>query len=102
MNDRFGNPTVLKLAKQVVNKKSGEIVDAFKTYFEYNGKLLKIEICSATPNDKHDGGLWVKMTETRKQNTSNGSFNGGAPMANYQNRQNSNVPSAFRSNGGFR
>ena len=68
--DKFGNPYQLKLAGQVTNKKSGEIIEnAFKCYFEASGgKLYKVEVGMANKQTK-DGrnGVWVKMTSVKKQ-----------------------------------
>lgn len=74
--DRFGNPFVLKTAKEVVNKKTGEIVEnCFKTYIEIEGKLLKIEISPRTKEMK-DGanGVWVKVTKQKKQSQNKARF----------------------------
>ena len=66
-NDRFGNAYQLKFAKQVVNKKSGEVVDAHECYVELGGKLYHLNICHANATDKRDEGLWVKVTKKDKQ-----------------------------------
>lgn len=63
-NDRFGNPSMLKLAKPVVNRKTGQVVNAFKTYVEIRGQLYSIEITESKKADRE--GLWVKITQ--KQN----------------------------------
>ncbi len=65
--DRFGNPYQLKLAKQVVNKRTGEEVNAHKCFVELGGKLYEISICEANPTDKREGGLWVKVTRKEQQ-----------------------------------
>ena len=66
--DRFGNPYQLKLAKQVTNRRTGEEVNAFKTYVELGGKLYAIEICEAHATDTREGGMWVKVTRKNRQN----------------------------------
>jgi len=65
--DKFGNAYQLKLAKQVVNRRTGEEVNAHKTFVELGGKLYEISICEANANDKREGGLWVKITHKKKQ-----------------------------------
>lgn len=72
--DRFGNSYQLKFAGQVINRKSGEVLDSiYETYIELGGKLYKIEISNANKTKLKKGtevsGLWVKVTkkEQRKQ-----------------------------------
>ena len=65
--DRFGNPFQLKLAKQVINRKTGEEVNAHKCFVELGGKLYEISICEANATDKREGGLWVKITKKEAQ-----------------------------------
>jgi hypothetical protein len=72
-NDRFGNPTILRMAKQVYNRKTGAYVDAWKTYLEVGSKLIKVEIVHSNKDDKNGNkGYWVKFTEVKK-NQSQGS-----------------------------
>lgn len=73
-SDRFGNLYQLKLAKQVVSRKTGEEVDAHKCYVELGGKLYEISICQANATDKRDGGLWVKITRKEKQKQTSSSM----------------------------
>lgn len=69
--DRFGNPYQLKFAAQVTNRKTGEEVNAFKTYVELGGKLYKIEVSQAEKTKEIKGqetaGMWVKVTHVKKQ-----------------------------------
>jgi hypothetical protein len=75
--DRFGNATMLKMAKSVVNRKSGEVLPVFKTYVEVGSTLLKVEI-SECKKDTKDGnpGMWVKFTKVQKSRNQGG-FGGG-------------------------
>lgn len=74
--DRFGNPYILKTAKEVVNKKTGEVIhNNFKCYAEVDGKLLKIEISERKKELKDGGnGVWVKITKVKKQSQSRQTF----------------------------
>lgn len=69
-SDRFGNPTILKMAKSVKNKKTGEILPIFKTYFEGSG-FFKVEVSHCNKETK-DGnpGMWVKFTKCKKPSQS--------------------------------
>lgn len=65
--DRFGNPYVLKRAKQIKTKE-GELLDYnFRAYFEISGKVYQIDI-SENKKDYQDGldSLWVKITKRQK------------------------------------
>ena len=68
--DRFGNAYQLKFAAQVTNRKTGEEVNAFKTYVEIGGKLYKVEVSEATKTKEIKGvetaGMWVKVTAQKK------------------------------------
>lgn len=67
-NFRTGENELLKLASQKVDRKSGELVNAHKCYFEVGSKLYKIEITNANKEGKNGGSaLWVKITEKKKQ-----------------------------------
>jgi hypothetical protein len=81
-NDRFGNATMLKMAKSVVNKKTGEVLPIFKTYVEVGSTMLKVEISNAN-KETRDGnpGMWVKFTKVTK-NRNSGGFGGGSSNYN--------------------
>ena len=66
--DKFGNATLLKVAKSVVNRKTGEVYPIFKTYLEVGSQLYKVEI-SECKKDTKDGnpGMWVKFTKMAKR-----------------------------------
>jgi hypothetical protein len=85
-NDRFGNATILKMAKSVVNRKTGAVLPIFKTYLEVGAQMIKVEISHANKATK-DGnpGMWVKFTKVNK-NRNQGGFGGGGNSGNYQNR----------------
>jgi hypothetical protein len=73
--DRFGNPYVLKTAYQVENRKTGEIVNSFKTYFEIGSQLYKVEISERLKESKNGkNGMWVKFTKVKKQSATNQRF----------------------------
>ena len=84
-SDRFGNATLLKVAKSVVNKKTGEVLPIFKTYFEGSG-FFKVEISQCKKETK-DGnpGMWVKFTKTKKNTASMGGGYGGGNRYGTQN-----------------
>jgi hypothetical protein len=67
-NDRFGNPTMLKMAKSVVNRKTGEVLPVYKTYLEVGSSMFKVEI-SEVKKETKDGnpGMWVKFTKMSKR-----------------------------------
>lgn len=70
-SDRFGNPFQLKFAAQVVNRKSGEVIEnAYKQYFELGGQLYKVEVSKAAKTKDVKGvtleGVWVKVTKVKK------------------------------------
>lgn len=77
-NDRFGNATMLKMAKSVVNRKTGEVLPIFKTYVEVGSTMLKVEISNAK-KETRDGnpGMWVKFTKMSKQRQNSGFGNSG-------------------------
>lgn len=68
-SDRFGNPMQLKFAKEVVNKKTGDVVaNCFSAYFELGGKLYKIEASPANKEGKNgEHGIWLKVTRRDQQ-----------------------------------
>lgn len=83
--DRFGNATILKMAKSVVNRKTGQVLPVFKTYLEVGAQMIKVEI-SECKKDTKDGnpGMWVKFTKVNK-NRQQGGFGGGS-QGSYQNK----------------
>lgn len=73
--DRFGNPSVLKFAADVFNRKSGEIVQGVgKTYVELGNQLYKVEVSRAqkVKQTKYGDreGFWVKITKCSKRSAS--------------------------------
>lgn len=76
--DRFGNATMLKMAKSVVDRKTGNVLPIFKTYVEIGSIMLKVEISECKKSTK-DGnpGMWVKFTKMSKQRQNSGFGNQG-------------------------
>jgi hypothetical protein len=87
-NDRFGNATMLKMAKSVVNKKSGEVLPIYKTFIEIGNALYKVEIshCNKATKDGNPG-MWVKFTKEPKRQQNQGFSNG---PSNYGGQQGNN------------
>lgn len=72
--DRFQRPYVLKFAKQVVDKKTGAMVDGtFSTYIEIGKQLYKVEMSKAKKTKEVKGtdyaGVWVKVTKVEQNKT---------------------------------
>ena len=66
--NRFGEMEVLKTAIAVVDKKTGDTLPIFKTYFETAGQLYKIEISHRRKETKTGlPGMWVKITKKAKR-----------------------------------
>lgn len=76
--NRFGGAEMLKMAHQVKNKKTGELMPIFKTYLEVGGSLIKVEISHSNKEDRKTGGegMWVKFTKVNKNR--NVGFGGGS------------------------
>ncbi|HUX55768.1 MAG TPA: hypothetical protein VMV77_02265 [Bacteroidales bacterium] len=76
--DRFGNPTMLKMAKSVVDRKTGSVLPIYKTYCEVGNQMIKVEIseCKKSTRDGNPG-MWVKFTKMSK-NRQQGGFGGGS------------------------
>jgi hypothetical protein len=72
-NDRYGNPNILKMAKSVVSKKTGEVMPIYKTYLEVGSIMFKVEIseCKKETKDGHPG-MWVKFTKMPKRQQGSG------------------------------
>lgn len=67
-NSRTGEIEVLKSATAVVDKKSGDVLPIFKTYFEIGGSLYKVEVSNRKSETKNGlPAMWVKMTKKKKQ-----------------------------------
>ena len=70
-NSRTGEVEVLKSATAVVDKKSGDVLPIFKTYFEAGGNLFKVEISTRKKETKTGlPAMWVKITKKNKRSTS--------------------------------
>jgi hypothetical protein len=78
-NDGFGNATILRMAHQVKNRKTGELMPIYKTYLEVGGHMVKVEISHASQEDKKTGGegMWVKFTKVNKNRNQGGGFGSG-------------------------
>jgi hypothetical protein len=72
-NDRFGNPSVLKLAKPVVNKKTGEEMPIFRCYVEIGSCLYRIDVSESRKEGRP--GMWIKVTK-QARNRQSGGFGG--------------------------
>ena len=67
-NSRTGEIEVLKSATAVVDKKSGDVLPIYKTYFEIGGSLYKVEVSTRKSETKNGlPAMWVKMTKKKKQ-----------------------------------
>lgn len=67
-NSRTGEVEVLKSATAVVDKKSGDVLPIYKTYFEIGGSLYKVEVSTRKSETKNGlPAMWVKMTKKKKQ-----------------------------------
>lgn len=70
---KTGEQYQLKVAENVVDKKTGSVLPIAKTYFEVGSKLFKIEISDCKKETKNGrGGFWVKITEKKKQSGNTG------------------------------
>ena len=65
--DRQGNPYQLKFAKQVIDFKTKEPVDAHECFAELGGKLYHISICDAHAKGDRPDGKWCRITRIQKQ-----------------------------------
>jgi hypothetical protein len=72
--DRFGNATLLKLAKPVVNKKTGDVMPIFRTHVEIGNTLYRVQISESKKDDRP--GMWVQFTKLQRGRHSGG-FGGG-------------------------
>ena len=81
--DRFGNPNILKFAKEVTNKKTGEVMPIYKTYIEIGSTMVKVEVSHANKESK-DGkrGMWVKFTKMSKRQQGGGGFGSNQAYSN--------------------
>jgi len=80
--DRFGNASMLKLAKPVTNRKTGEVMPIWKTYFQDGSKLIKVEISESKKADRE--GMWVKFTKVNQQRRNTGFGNNSGGYGNTQ------------------
>lgn len=66
--NRFGEAEILKTASQVVDKKTGDTLPIYKTYFEIKGKLYKVEVSERKSETKNGlPAMWVKITSKKQQ-----------------------------------
>jgi hypothetical protein len=80
--NRFNEQEILKTAIAVVNKKTGQIMPIFMTYFEIGTQLYKLELSPRNkPTKDGRAAMWCKIT--RKNKKTNQVFGGGsAPVSN--------------------
>ncbi len=76
--DRFGNLSMLKLAKPVVNKKTGDVMPIFRTFVEIGNCLYRLDLSESKKAERE--GMWVKVTKLQKRQGGgfgNSGFGGG-------------------------
>ena len=71
--DRFGNPSLLKLAKPVVNRKTGDVLPIFRGFFEIGTQLYRVDISESKKEGRE--GMWFKVTKMSRRQQ--GGFGGG-------------------------
>jgi hypothetical protein len=59
--DRFGNPSLLKLAKPVTNKKTGDVMPIYRAFAQIGNVLYRIDISDSLKAERP--GKWVKITK---------------------------------------
>jgi hypothetical protein len=75
-SDRFGNPSILKLLKPVVNKKTGDVMPIFRGHVEIGNCLYRVDVSTSQKAGRE--GMWCKVTKmVKRQQGGFGSFGGG-------------------------